>query len=38
MTEIQTALNDFKWGVIRWSVGAIFLSQLLPALLNNFGL
>jgi hypothetical protein len=38
MTEVQVALADFKWSVIRWSVGAILLSHLLPALLNKFGL
>jgi hypothetical protein len=36
--EIKVAIAEAKTSIIMWVVSAIFLAQLLPALLKNFGL
>jgi hypothetical protein len=36
--EIRVAFAKAKTSIIMWVVSAIFLAQLLPALLKNFGL
>lgn len=35
---MKAAISEAKNSIIMWVVGALFLSQLLPALLKKFGL
>jgi hypothetical protein len=37
-TELRTAIAEAKTSIILWVVSAIFLAQLLPAVLKKFGL
>ncbi|MFL6674001.1 MAG: hypothetical protein ACJ8LG_12015 [Massilia sp.] len=37
-TELRTAIAEAKTSIILWVVSAIFLAQMLPAVLKKFGL